>query len=129
MNSHSVKQSCCKKYSALRRCLKVYLPPPNSLCTIWGQQRFILFIFPYNNEATSSKYRGQENSLVPLSFIFLLKPETLFISLYLQAQHQKLVSFRYLADCFPLIFHFFESFQKQQNKKSKAVGKRLLSTS
>lgn len=121
--SHSLNQSYWRKCSALHRCLKVHLPPSqHSRYTLWGQERFILFICSSDKEATSSEYRGQRNSLALLSFLLLLKPEPLFISLAPKAGFfqvlDSLLSFN--------LSLFKESFQKQLNEKSKTVGKRLL---
>lgn len=121
--SHSLNQSYWRKCSALHRCLKVHLPPPqHSRYTLWGQERFILFIFSSDKEATSSEYRGQRNSLALLSFLLLLKPEPLFISLAPKAGF-----FQVLGSLLSFNLSLFkESFQKQLNEKSKTVGKRLL---
>lgn len=91
------------------------------------QEGSIVFILYSNKKATFCDYRGQRNSLTLLSFFFVVEAQALVYKLILLAWFQKLVSFRYLAACFSLIFHFFkDSFQKELNEKPKTVGKRLL---
>ena len=117
--SHSLNQSYWRKCSALHRCLKVHLPPSqHSLCTLWGQERFILFISSSDKEATSSEHRGQRNSLALLSFLLLLKPEPLFISLYYKLSSKSWFLSGTWQPAFPLIFHFFKSHFKSSRMKS-----------
>lgn len=80
--SPSLQQSCCRKCSALHRWLKAHLPPfQHSLHNLRPRGVHPIHFIPFNKEASSCEYRGQRNPLALLSFLFLLKPEPLFISL------------------------------------------------
>lgn len=124
--SHSLKMSCWRKYPAIYRHLKLHLSPSQNSLHNLRQEGSIVFILYSNKKATFCDYRGQRNSFGPFILLFVVEAQALVYKLILLAWFQKLVSFRYLAACFSLIFHFLKTHFKGAKWKAKSSRKEAI---